>query len=157
MAYYVIAIQVGMWLYKKYKKEWIGYLYPFVGGLAGVVLLVSPITQFLLFGSPFFAFYTRGAEMALLAFNYFLGLFILLRYQKIDHPFDFKRDGVVFIVPIVLHVYDIAITFALNIQIAYLPVLVVSAIHIGYFLYIYLNGKRLEAASLGQKPVQYGI
>ena len=95
--------------------------------------------------------------MALLAFNYFLGLFILLRYQKIDRPFDFKRDGVVFIVPIALHVYDIAITFALNIQVAYIPVLVVSAIHIGYFLYIYLKGKRLEAASLVQKPVQYGI
>jgi uncharacterized membrane protein len=83
MVYYVIAIQVGMCLYKKYKKEWIGYLYPFWGGLIGVVLFVSPITQFLLFGMPFFPIYTRGAEIVLLIVNSLIGLFVLLRYQKI--------------------------------------------------------------------------
>ena len=157
MVYYVIAIQVGMWLYKKYKKEIIGYLYPFVGGLVGVILLVSPITQFLLFGSPFFPFYTKGAEIALLVFNYSLGLFILLRYSRIDRPFSFKRDGLVFFIPMALHLYDIVIAFALKIEIAYIPVLLVSAIHIAYFFYVYIKGKRLGNVSIRQSQVQSEI
>ena len=92
MAYYTAAILIGRWLYANYKKEAIGYLYPFVGGLAGVLLLVSPLTQFLLFGMPFVPIYTRGAEIALLAFNFAVGLGLLLRFQKLGATFDLKQD-----------------------------------------------------------------
>ena len=92
MAYYTAAVLVGRWLYAKYKKEAIGYLYPFVGGLAGVLLLVSPLTQFLLFGMPFVPIYTRGAEIALLAVNFAVGLGLLLRFQKLGERFDLKQD-----------------------------------------------------------------
>lgn len=157
MAYYVLAIQVGWWLYMKYQKEWVGYLYPFVGGLLGVALLVSPITRFLLFVNPFFSMYTQGAELTILVINYLLGLGILLRYQKVNQSFDLKRDYPIFVVPLVLHLYDILLVFALNLQVAYLPVLLVSAIHLGYLLYLYLKGKKLAVVSPSRAPVQSGI
>jgi uncharacterized membrane protein len=142
IAFYVIAIQVGMWLYKKYNKEIIGYLYPFLSAFVALGLLVS-ISRFFLFGYPFFPLYTRGAEIALLVFNYFVGLFILLRFQKIDRPFDFKKDASIFIVPIALHVYDVVVAFALKIQIAYIPAVAVSLIHIAYLLFVYFKSNRL--------------
>jgi uncharacterized membrane protein len=142
MAYYVLAIQVGMWLYKKYKKEWIGYVYPFVGGLAAAILLVSPITQFLLFVNPFFPMYTRGAEMAILAVNYLVGLGILLRFMKVDQPFELKSP--IFIIPLVLHLFDLAIAFALQLQIAYVPVVTVSLLHMAFLAFVYARGKALR-------------
>jgi hypothetical protein len=150
IAFYVIAIQVGMWLFKKYKKEMIGYLYPFLSAFVALGLLVS-IARFFLFGYPFFPLFTRGAEIALFVFNYFVGLFILLRTQKIDRPFDFKRNGSILVVPIALHVYDIVVAFALKIQIAYIPVVVVSLIHVAYLLYVVYRSKRLEFATAKNK------
>lgn len=142
MVYYAFAIQIGAWLYKKYKRDLIGYLYPFVGALLAVLLLVSPITTFFLFGAPFFPFYTRGAEIVLLVVNFTIGLFILLRTAKIDRPFDLKKDGILFYIPLGLHLFDIVIAFALQIEIAYVPVIVVSLIHIAYLAYLFAKGKR---------------
>jgi uncharacterized membrane protein len=142
MTYYTAAILVGRWLYARYKKEIIGYLYPFVGGLVGVVLLVSPLTQFLLFVMPFFPIYTRGAEIAILAANFAVGLGILLRYQKIDSPFDLKVDYPIFIIPLILHGFDILLVFALQLEAAYIPVVAVSLVHMGYLGFVYLKGRR---------------
>jgi uncharacterized membrane protein len=141
MAYYTAAVLVGRWLYTRYKKEAIGYLYPFVGGLAGVLLLVSPLTQFLLFGMPFVPIYTRGAEIALLVVNFAVGLGLLLRFQKPGERFDLKQDWPVFLIPLVLHLVDIILAFTLQIEIAYIPVVAVSLIHLGYLGYIYLKGR----------------
>jgi hypothetical protein len=145
MAYYSAAVLVGRWLYAKYKKEAIGYLYPFVGGLLGVVLLVSPLTQFLLFGMPFFPIYTRGAEIALLAVNFAIGLGLLLRYQKLDSPFDLKADYPIFVIPLILHVVDLVLAFALKLEAAYIPVVAVSLIHMGYLAFVYLKGRKVRA------------
>jgi uncharacterized membrane protein len=142
MAYYTAAILVGRWLYARYKKEIIGYLCPFVGGLVGVVLLVSPLTQFLLFVMPFFPIYTRGAEIAILAANFAVGLGILLRYQKIDSPVDLKVDYPIFIIPLILHGFDIILVFALQLEAAYIPVVAVSLVHMGYLGFVYLKGRR---------------
>jgi len=142
MAYYSAAVLVGRWLYAKYNKEAIGYLYPFVGGLLGVVLLVSPLTQFLLFGMPFFPIYTRGAEIALLVVNFAVGLGLLLRFQKLDSPFDLKVDYPIFVIPLILHLVDIILAFALKLEAAYIPVVSVSLIHLGYLGFVYLKGKK---------------
>jgi hypothetical protein len=113
------------------------------------LLLLVSISRFLLFFQPFFPMFTRGAELGMLIFNYLLGLVILLRWQKIERPFDLKKDGLLFFVPIFLHVYDIVIAFALQIQAAYIPVVAVSVIHIAYLLFIYFKGKNLGKAAAG--------
>ncbi|MBZ0098942.1 MAG: carotenoid biosynthesis protein, partial [Taibaiella sp.] len=90
MVYYAIAIQLGAWLYKRYNREIIGYLYPLALPVVALCLLPLPITALVMFGAPFFPFYTRNVELILLVVNYAIGLFILLRYQKINRPFDFR-------------------------------------------------------------------
>jgi hypothetical protein len=42
-----------------------------------------------------------------------------LKFQRIDHAINLKTDGVFFSIPIALHLNDIAIVFALKIQIVY--------------------------------------
>jgi uncharacterized membrane protein len=147
MAFYAISIELGMWIFKKNKKESFGYLYPFLAVIPALLLLVGT-SRFFLFLQPFFPMYTRGAEIGVLIFNYALGLFILLRFQKITEPFDLKKDSILFYIPVFLHLFDIIIALVLKIEIAYLPTIVVSVIHIAYLAFIYLRGKRLEKAPL---------
>ena len=49
--------------------------------------------------------------------------------------------------------YDHHIAFALKIETAYIPVLVVSAIQIAYLFYVYIKGKRLGNVLLRRSPV----
>ena len=151
MVYYVAAIELGMWLYKKYQREWIGTATPFLGILAALVFLVSPITTFFLYGMPFFPQYTRAAEIVLLVVNYAVGLGLLLKYMKIDGPFDLRRDAPIFWVPLILHLFDLVIAFALRLQTAYLPVTVVSVLHLGFLVYVILKGKRAGLKSTGAR------
>lgn len=142
MAFYVLFIELGMWMYKKNKKDSFGYAYPFLAVIPALLLLVTT-SRFFLFLQPFFPMYTRGAEIGMLIFNYALALFILLRFQKIDQPFDMKKDGLLFYIPVFLHLFDIVIALVLQIKIAYIPVFVVSLIHIAYLTFVYLKGKKL--------------
>jgi len=144
MVFYIIAIQIGMWLYKKYDKEIIGYLYPFVASFVAVILLISPLIQFLLYARPFFPQFTRGAELVMLCINCLIGIFILLRYMKIGRPFELKRDWIFLFVPIVLHAYDLIIAFNLRIQNAIIPVTIISALHITLLMFIYTKGKKID-------------
>ncbi|MCX6054327.1 MAG: carotenoid biosynthesis protein [Chloroflexi bacterium] len=152
MAFFVIALELGALLHKKIKNESFGYYYPFLAVIPALLMLVS-ISRFVLFFQPFFPMYTRGAEIGMLVFNYLLGLFILLRYQKIDKPFDLKNDGLFFFIPVALHLFDIIIAFSLKIEIAYIPVVVVSLFHISYLLFVYLKGKSLSKSTLQNQVV----
>jgi uncharacterized membrane protein len=155
MAMYAITIQVGMGLYKKYKQELVGYLYPFVG-IPAALGLQTIFMGFLMWGAPFFPWFNRTVELTMLSITYAIGLFVLVRYHKIEKPFDFKKDGPVFFVPIVLHAFDIIVALVLGLEQAYIPVFAVSAIHIGFLLYVYLKGKKLATPSLSQTPVRSG-
>jgi uncharacterized membrane protein len=145
MGYYVLVIELGKWWLKKSKKEIVGYIYPILSTIAALLLLVSPVTRFALFGMPFYAMYTRGAELVLLIVNYAVSLFILIRYLKIDQPFDFKRDFPVFVIPIALHGFDILVTLVLQLKEALIPVCLVSLVHIAFLIFVYLRGKRVKA------------
>jgi len=147
MTFYVIALELGALINTKIKKESFSYLYPFLAVIPALLMLVS-ISRFALFCQPFFPIYTQGAEIGMLVFNYLLGLFILLRYQKIDKPFDLKKDRLIFFIPIILHLFDIIIAFALKIQIAYIPVVVVSIVHVVYLLLVYRKGNSLAKSTI---------
>lgn len=151
MVYYVITIEIGMWWYQKTRNELISYLYPFIAPIVSMILMLSPITRFSLWAMPFFPMHTLSVEIVMLTLNFALGLFILLKFQKIDRSIKWKTDGVFFLIPIALHLYDIVIAFALEIQIAYVPAIVVSMVHIGYISYIYLEGKKLEGRKVEKK------
>jgi uncharacterized membrane protein len=143
---FVFAILIMRWLCKKTRSEILINLYPFLAVIIGLLLIVSPITRFLTVGEPIFPSHTRNAELGIMLFNLLVGLVLLLRYQKIDRPFDFKKNWIVFVFPVFLHLYDIVISFVLGLKEAYVPVLVFSAIHFAYLGYVYYKGKSLESA-----------
>jgi hypothetical protein len=145
MVFYVAALELGMWLYNKKKKQAFGAWMPFLAIIPALLLLVSPVIRFLLFAEPFAEMYTRTAELILLVVNYAVGIFMLLRYMKLDHPFNLKQDGPIFIVPLVLHIFDLAIAFYLGLTTAIIPVVVVSVLHLGFLAFVYIKGRKTAA------------
>ena len=80
--FFMMCVQIGRYLYHKYQKEWIGYVYPFVSILITVILLASPINHFLLYMVPFFKMNTKSAELFMLCFNYIVCFFIMFKFAK---------------------------------------------------------------------------
>lgn len=147
MAFYVFALEVGRWIYNKKKKEGFGLAYPFLAVIVAFLLLVSPLVRFLLFAEPFAPMYTRTAELIMLIINFGVGLFILLRFMKVDRPFDLKKNAVVYIVPIVLHIYDLIMAFTLGLQNVIIPVVVVSLLHFVFLAFVFFRGKKFAGSS----------
>ena len=123
----------GRWWFRRsgYKPA-VGYIYPFAGILLALVTMVSPLSQFLLWLSPFFA-KGSNAEWVMLAFHLAFPtilLAILWRGRNEAQPFV-KDDLPVFAVPVLFHLLDIAFAFAGGFT-AVLPLVVASSlIHIG--------------------------
>ncbi|MBI9107795.1 MAG: carotenoid biosynthesis protein [Spirochaetales bacterium] len=141
MTYYAILISIGRWLYKKYNKKIIGYSYPVIAGILTPVIIVSPLTTFLLWAMPFFPQYGKTNELVMLLIHCIFALTLLVIYRGIERPLDVKKEWVILAVPIALHLYDIIMAFVLGIKIAYFPVLVIGGIHIAYLSYIYYISK----------------
>ncbi len=141
MTYYAILISLGRWLYKKYDKKIIGYSYPIIAGILTPVIIVSPLTTFLLWAMPFFPQYGKTAEIVMLLIHCTFALILLVKYRGLERPLDIKKEWVILAVPLALHSYDIFMAFILGIKIAYIPVLVIGGIHIVYLLYIYNRSK----------------
>ena len=136
MVYYTAFILIGECLYKKNQQPFVGYIYPFAAALLSVILMVSPLNQLVLFGAPLVPLYTKNVELVLLVINFSIACLILLKCQKPTRAFNFWRDGIVIAIPFVLHLYDIMVAFALRIEVAYVPVVLVSAIHLLYLFHV---------------------
>ena len=141
MFYYTALIQLGRKLYERSShKITVGLAYVTLSPIAGVLLIISPITRFLLFLDPIFPkFLNRSAEIAMLAFVMITSIAILIKYRKRDVMINFKDDKVIWIIPLTLHAFDIILAFSLKITIAYIPVLLFAGIHLGYLIYYYLK------------------
>ncbi|MCK4529811.1 MAG: carotenoid biosynthesis protein [Candidatus Marinimicrobia bacterium] len=141
MFYYTALIQLGRKLYERSgHKIGVGLTYVTLSPIAGVLLIISPITRFLLFLDPIFPkFLNRSAEIAMLAFVMITSIVILIKYRKRSAMINFKKDKVIWIIPLTLHTFDIILAFSLKITIAYIPVLLFAGIHLGYLAYYYLK------------------
>ena len=141
MFYYTALIQLGRKLYERSShKITVGLAYVTLSPIAGVLLIISPITRFLLFLDPIFPkFLNRSAEIAMLAFVMITSIAILIKYRKRDVMINFKDNKVIWIIPLTLHAFDIILAFSLKITIAYIPVLLFAGIHLGYLIYYYLK------------------
>ena len=141
MFYYAALIQLGRKLYERSShKITVGLVYVTLSPIAGVLLIISPITRFLLFLDPIFPkFLNRSAEIAMLSFVMIASIAILIKYRKRSAMINFKKDKVIWIIPLALHTFDIILAFSLKITIAYIPVLLFAGIHLGYLIYYYLK------------------
>jgi hypothetical protein len=121
---------IGRHIYERKQKKWIGIAYPFVSIIITVVLLVSPINQFLLYAMPIAKINTKSAELVLMTINFAVCIFILLKFAKYTKPLE-KEDSLVFFVPIFLHLYALVSSVVLDISAAIVPVIIVAVIHSG--------------------------
>ena len=141
MFYYTALIQWGRYLFKKsgYKNN-IGIAYIIISPIAGVLLIISPINRFLLFLNPIYPlFLNRTAEIVMLSFVLIVSLVILIKYRKRSAMISVKNDAAIWVIPLILHTFDIILAFSLKITIAYIPVLLFAGIHLGYITYYFVK------------------
>ena len=143
MLYGTTCILIGRWIYRKSGyKPLVGYIYPPVALIAALVLMVSPISRFLLWLEPLLR---KGsvAEWIMLGVWLILPTILLVVYWRGKMTQRFTRDDLpVFAVPAVLHVTDIVFTLAGGFTEILWLVLLASAVHLGFLLLAFLLNKR---------------
>ncbi|WP_062530750.1 carotenoid biosynthesis protein [Demequina rhizosphaerae] len=143
--YYCFAVALIQRLAEHKDIGWLRTGGPLVAILPSLVVLVSPINLFLLYGWPLAAQGTLVAESTMLVVNLSVAAFLVVRYAKLDRPLDLKRDWIVFAVPVVLHLWDIGLAFAAQIEIAYVPSVLFTAIHVAALAVVVRAGLRARA------------
>ena len=111
MLYGSICLLVGRWWYQKSGyRTLVGCVYPFIAMLASLLLMISPLSQLLLWLGPIFQ-KGQPVEWAMLAFHLLVSalLLIFVWRGKMTAPFT-RADWPLFIFPTVLHLSDIAFT-----------------------------------------------
>ena len=146
MLFFTTFTLIGRWIHEKKQKDWIGIAYPIASIAATLLLLISPVNQFLLYAMPFVGMNNKAAELIMLIVNFSVGIFFLLKFSKY-RPFDMKRDKIMLCIPAFLHIYAFVSSIVLGITAAIVPVAVVAAIHCGYLIWIYrkCNGQTTPA------------
>ncbi len=137
MFYYATLIQLGRDQHEKSGyKESIGTAYVIIAPIIGVLLIVSPITRFLLFLYPIFPmFLNRTVEIFMLSSIAIITIVVLFKYRKGSEVIDYRNYPVIWVIPLVLHAFNIVLAFSLMITIAYIPVLLFAGIHLAYLAY----------------------
>jgi hypothetical protein len=147
MAYFTAFILLGRWLSQKLGgRKGFAYGYPFLASILNMAALATPVNIFMLFAAPIVPQHTKTAELVMLCVNYGIAIALLFVFRKRIGAIDLKADGLVFAVPVLLHLFDIVYAFALGTKVAYVPVLVVSAIHIAYLACIYAKSRSPTSA-----------
>ena len=143
MLYGSACLLVGRWWYKKSEyRPLVGYLYPFLAMIAALLLMISPISNLLLWLGPFFQ---KGGriEWIMLAFHLVVpvALLTILWRGRMTGRFT-VNDLPVFIVPTILHVSDIVFTLLGGFTEILWIVLVASAAQTAFLLFAYLKNHR---------------
>lgn len=145
MAYFTALVLLGRWLYQKYQNGFFAYGFPLLAGVLNAVLIAIPLTSFLLFAS-FFSMGSRTSQIVMLCINFGFAIVLLFIFRNRLKPIDLKKDKIVFVFPIIIHLFDVIYAFALGIKIAYVPVTVVTIIHLVYLLYVFSKSRKLASA-----------
>jgi hypothetical protein len=144
MLYGTICLLVGRWWYKKSGyRPLVGAIYPFIAMIAALLLMISPISQLLLWLGPFFE---RGdpTEWVMLAVHLIVPtvLLIILWRGRMKTAFT-KADLPIFIVPIALHLTDIGFTIAGGFTEILWIVLLASVVQTGLLAFTWLRNRQL--------------
>ena len=142
MLYGATCLLIGRWWYRKsgYRPV-VGCVYPFLAMLAALLLMISPISNLLLWLGPVFQ---KGSsiEWMLLAFHLAVptALLVFLWRGRMTTRFT-VNDLPVFIVPTVLHLSDILFTLIGGYSEILWIVLLASFAQTALLLFAYLNNR----------------
>jgi hypothetical protein len=148
MLYGSTCLLIGRWWYRKsgYKPV-VGYVYPFIAMIAALLLMISPISNLLLWLGPVFQ---KGSpiEWILLGFHLIIPSVLLVFLWRGRMTKRFTMDDLpVFVVPTVLHLSDILFTVIGGYTEILWIVLLASFIQTALLLFAYLNNRRLMPVS----------
>lgn len=142
MFYGTICLLIGRWWYRKSGfRPLVGYTYPFIAMFAALLLMISPLSQLLLWLGPIFQ-KGQPVEWVMLAFHLLVptALLIFLWRGKMTARFDVD-DLPIFIVPTVLHFSDIVFTIAGGFTEILWIVLLASAIQTALLAFAWFNNR----------------
>ena len=158
MMYAAACLLVGRWWYRRsgYRPV-VGAVYPFLAMIAALLLMISPISQFLLWLGPVFQ---KGdpIEWVLLAFHLAVPAMLLITLWRGKMTERFTVDDLpIFILPTVLHLSDIAFTLIGGFHEILWIVLLASITQTALLLYAYLNNHRLAPAPAASAAGLYTV
>jgi hypothetical protein len=144
MLYGATCLLIGRWWYRKSGyRPIVGLLYPFIAMIAALLLMISPISNLLLWLGPLFQ---KGGsiEWIMLAFHLAApaALLIFLWRGRMTKRFTID-DLPVFIVPTVLHCSDVLFTLIGGFYEILWIVLLASFAQTALLLFAYFNNRRL--------------
>ncbi len=157
MFYYTMLIQLGRKFHEKsgYKRNR-GIAYIILAPILGVLLIISPITRFILFLYPIFPLYlNRTAEIVMLSLIAVISIATLIKCRKRSLDVDRKDISVIWVIPLILHAFDIVLAFSLGITIAFIPVLLFGGIHLGYLAYYIFRKNNVNSPSSGKNASDF--
>ena len=144
MFYGSACLLIGRWWYKKsgYRPV-VGYVYPFVTMFAALLLMISPLSNMLLWLGPIFE---KGdfSEWIMLALHLLIPTILLVfswRGRMTEH--FTSNDLPIFVVPTVLHLSDILFTVVGGYRDILWIVLLASFAQTAFLLFIYLRDRQL--------------
>lgn len=145
MFYAAVCLLIGRWWFRKsgYKPV-VGIVYPIVMMVAALLLMISPLSQLLLYLGPILPAGT-AAEWYLLAFHLILPTLLLLFIWRGKMKSGFtKLDYPIFLIPTVLHLSDLVFTLLGGYtEILWLGILA-TVIHLGILAFVFIQGRRLQ-------------
>jgi hypothetical protein len=142
MLYGAACLLIGRWWYRKsgYRPV-VGVIYPFLAMIAALLLMISPLSNFLLWLGPIFQ---KGspAEWIMLAFHLILPAALLIFFWRGKMTAPLTADDLpVFIVPTVLHLSDLLFTLIGGYTEILWIVLLAGFVQTALLLYAYLNNR----------------
>jgi len=148
MFYGTLCLLVGRWWYEKSGfRPWVGYVYPFIAMLAALLLMISPLSQLLLWLGPVFQ-KGQPIEWVMLAFHLLIPTLLLIFLWRGKMIARFTQDDLpVFIVPTVLHLSDILFTILGGVTEILWIVLLASVIHTALLVFAWVNNRQPALAS----------
>ncbi|MBA4385958.1 MAG: hypothetical protein C0410_14560 [Anaerolinea sp.] len=144
MFYGSICLLIGRWWFKKSgHKTIVGIVYPFITMIVALLLMISPISSFLLWLGPIFQ-KGQSIEWVMLAFHLVVPtlLLIFLWRGKNIRPFTIN-DLPIFLLPTALHVMDIIFTIAGGFTEILWIVILASVVQTGFLWFYWTRSKRI--------------
>lgn len=148
MFYGAICLLIGRWWYERSgHRPLVGYSYPFLAMLAALLLMISPLSSFLLWLGPIFQ-KGQSIEWIMLVFHLLVpaALLAFLWRGRMKSPFTWE-DAPIFLIPTALHLLDIVFTVAGGFTEILWIVLLASAVQTAFLLFAWFSSRKLVAAT----------
>lgn len=147
MLYSGTCLLLGRWWYRKSGyKHIVGYIYPFITMIVALLLMVSPVSNFLLWLEPIFEKASQ-AEWIMLGFHLIFPTLLLVFLWRGRMKAKYTREDLpIFLIPTVLHLYDIVFTLVGGFTEILWIVILSTVVHTILLALFFIRGQQVSQA-----------